>query len=362
MTPDVKLKYLSVSSQTLKFNPNKDMLGEGGFSYVYRARYNNDYYVAVKRFKTDTTHVPSLYENNMRKEARCLRNLLHPNIVQLVGIVWEPNFHAVVLEYVANGDLLQFLHKESLHPYLKAKLLWDISKGVNYLHWLPKKIIHNDLKASNILISDYITAKITDFGMADWNSFTTQIMYSSHKDERLQGATSTHISPERWKNINYSDIKCDVYSYGILIWETYSERKPFTRVTNDEIKLAVIDGQRPDENLLPSNMPSAMSELMRQCWHQQPHMRPEMHVIMEMFENILSRDEEIKGAINFAISSIVGKLTESKVTANNNNLDTHVNSEKIVVDCLRQVQLLNESCGDPLLRENEPISPCSQVL
>ena len=250
------------------------------------------------------TFVPELHANCIQREARCLKNLLHTNIVQFLGIIWEPNFRAVVLEYNSNGDLLNFISKHNVHPYLKAKLLCDVSKGIKYLHWLPKQIIHNDIKASNVLISDDVTAKVTDFGMADWNSFTTELFHGQPQPMKPQGATITHKSPERWRNINERTTKCDVYSYGILIWETFSEQKPFAHSTTEEIRSAVIEGQRPDQNLLPANTPVVMIDLMHQCWHQQPTERPDMEIIVQKLDNVSSRDEKANSAINTAIRRI----------------------------------------------------------
>ena len=270
------------------------------------------------------THTSDVYKNCIQREARCLKNLLHTNIVQFIGIIWEQNFHAVVLEYMDNGDLFHFINKYNINPYLKAKLLHDVSKGINYLHWLPKQIIHNDIKAGNILISDEITAKITDFGMADWNSFTTELFHVQPQSKNPQGATATHVSPERWRNINERNTKCDVYSYGILIWEAYSEKKPFANNTTENIKSAVTEGQRPDEKLLVANTPATMMDLMRECWHQQPNKRPDMEIIVQKLDNILLCDEKVKSTINTAIMRIA-KLSTS--------VDEAVNGRRDFFDC-----------------------------
>ena len=141
--------------------------------------------------------------------------------------------------------------------------------------------------------------------MADWNSFTTELFYAQPQSKNPQGATVTHVSPERWRNINERNTKCDVYSYGILIWETYSEKKPFANNTYENIKSAVTEGQRPDESLLVENMPAAMIDLMRECWHQQPSKRPNMEIIVQKLDNMLSRDEKVKSTINATIKKIV---------------------------------------------------------
>lgn len=221
---------ISISSADLTFDKDEDMVGEGGFCYVYRATYNKKRKVAVKRLKEDVRKVPKAYEDSLRKEVRCLKNLLHPNIVRFLGIVWEPGFHAIVMEYMANEDLMTFIDNHYVHPYAKTKLLCDAAQGISYLHWLPKHITHNDIKASNVLISDDIVAKVTDFGLAEWTSFTTEVLYgraSLNEQTPLKGATGSHRSPESWDDINSCTSKSDVYSFAILIWELYSERKPF---------------------------------------------------------------------------------------------------------------------------------------
>ena len=277
----------------MKFDPNKDCIGEGGLCCVYRARYEKFGWVAVKKLKTDAKYVHQYPENCIQREVRCLRNLLHNNVVQIIGIIWEPEYYAVVLEYNAYGDLLNFMSNFNLNFYLKAKLLFDVSKGIKYLHWLPKQIIHNDIKASNILISDDVTAKLSDFGMAEWSSFTTEFSQSQPQSKYLPGATATHKSPERWCNINESTTKCDVYSYGILIWETYSEKKPFANSSNEDIRLAVTEGQRPDKSLLKLKSP-VMIDLMQQCWNQKPNERPEMQVVVTKLGYVLSHEEPKK--------------------------------------------------------------------
>ena len=322
---------ISIKSENITFQPNDDLIGEGGLCFVYRVRYDNDFAV-MKKLKTDVLHTNKRLESSMRREARCLRNLLHPNVVKFSGLIWEPNFHAVVFEYAAFGDLLHFIDKYILHPYLKVKLLHDVAKGVNYLHWLPKQIIHNNLKSSNILISDNVIAKITDFGMASWISFTTEILHKQPQIELIQGGTSTHLSPERWKDINVHSTKCDVYSYGILIWELYSEQIPYRSYNNEQIKLAVIDGQRPNENLLPKDMPFEMVDLMRLCWHKGPNERPDMPVVVNSLRNFLSCDPEVTNEVHASINQIINSPIIGNNEHDTNLLLLHEECNKQVVN------------------------------
>ena len=313
----IKTQSIKIASENINYDTTIDTIGEGGFCIVYRALHENKQYVAVKRLKTDMMHVSELYEDYIKKEARCIKNLLHPHIATFLGIIWEPNFHAIVLEYYKNGNLIKFMRNYYLHQFLKAKLLWDVSKGIDYLHWLPKQIIHNDIKIENILISDEVTAKLTDFGMAHWNSHASEVFYSQQHVKSSQGGTATHKSPERWLDINERSTKCDVYSYGILIWETYCESIPFISCTNEEIKLAVTDGQRPDESLLAkTNIPCCMADMMRHCWKQLPWQRPEMKEVVAKLETLLTADEKVKTIIQNSIAKIVTLLADNKDKAN----------------------------------------------
>ena len=301
-----RAQTLIIKSEDLIYDSNNlvDFIEEGGFCYVYRALYGGRY-VALKKLKEDVKRVPKQYEDCMRREARCLKNLLHPNIVEFQGMVWEPNFHAIVLEYIANRDLRSFAHKYApLHPFVKAKLIGDIAKGMNYLHTLPKQVIHNDLKAGNVLVSDSLVAKITDFGLAEWISFTTKF-HTNSPQSRVKGATVTHRSPESWRNINHVSTTNDIYSFSILLWEIFSEKVPFGNASNEDIRMAVIEGQRPDENLLPSNTPSEMIDMMKRCWQQDPSKRPDFSSIVKDMSALLCRAE-----YDSTIKTIVPKLVE----------------------------------------------------
>ena len=170
--------HVLISSQDLS---NDKLVAEGKVCNVYS--FHHKYYgnVVVKRLKEDILTVPLIHGNMMRREAKCLEMLIHPNIVLFIGMVWEPNFHAIVMEYLINGDLQTFIERYRLHTYVKVKLFCDVAQGLNYLHWLPKRIIHNYLKAANILIAQDIVAKVSDFSLADWTSFTTDLFYENNE-------------------------------------------------------------------------------------------------------------------------------------------------------------------------------------
>ena len=316
----------SISSKDICYDANSDLIGEGETCFVYTAHHAHFGKVALKKLKKDFRIVHPYYETIMRREARCLKMLRHPNIVQFIGMVWEQDFHAIVMEYLCNEDLLTFLTKHTQNVYVKAKLLCDVAEGLSYLHLLPKCIIHNDLKAANILISQHVEAKISDFGLADWISCTTELFYGNH--EKPRGASRTHQSPESWLDINKVTTKSDVYSFGILMWEVYSEEKPFANRSTEAIKLAVIDGQRPDLQLLSKRMPECLVKLMERCWRQEQLERPDMTIVVNDIQLLLS-EEDIKSEL---VKAIVNLLNSSYRPSSNLGPElTHrseTNSEK----------------------------------
>ena len=307
---------ICIRSEDISYDNVTDLIGQGGVCCVFRAKLKGGAKtVALKRLQEDIRIVPKRHEECMRREARCLKNLFHANVVQFLGVVWEQSFHAIVLEYLVNQDLQTFIHNNRLSVFLKAKLLCDVSQGINYLHWLPKKIVHNDLKAGNVLVSDSIVAKISDFGLADWKSFTTDMFYIQTSDEKKpRGATNTHRSPERWLNINISSTMSDVYSFGILIWEVYSEMEPFYNNNSKAIECAVTRGQRPDENILPDDMPSEIKQLMESCWHQEPLQRPVMGYVMKVLATV-----QLRSDIDVEIRKTMTKLAISPANQSEEN-------------------------------------------
>ena len=169
------------------------MIGKGGFGEVHLGKYNNSE-VAVKRL----IDISEESIEKFRFECFLMKNLRHPNIVKLVGVVWDDNMLALLLEYVPNGTLGFQLHKDNKYNASKnGRLTWkgkllkmttEMALGVQYLHdtrYFDDQqneyrdcIIHRDLKPDNMLVTNDWSLKVTDFGSAramDLNHSMTQI-------------------------------------------------------------------------------------------------------------------------------------------------------------------------------------------
>jgi serine/threonine protein kinase len=250
------------------------------------------------------------YGNMAKREARCMSRLRHSNIIQFFGLIWEPYCHALVLEYAANGNMFSFVRDNKLEILLKFKLLCDASRGLHYLHCLPKTVIHGDVKAINVLITDDVTAKLCDFGVAQWRSCTTHMSANPNTEFTSRGQTLTHTSPQRLENPTLCSTEDDVYSFGIFMWEVFSEEIPFLGLQN--FAQMVKDNSRPDITIIREPVPIKLVDLMTSCWNHCPEKRPSMLTTRNVLEEFLF-SEETAAAVNKLLNHLKTKAASAAV-------------------------------------------------
>ncbi|CAN1161172.1 Cysteine-rich receptor-like protein kinase 25 [Linum perenne] len=195
-------------------------LGQGGFGPVYKGKMPDGQEIAVKRLSTSSKQ--GLEE--LQTEVMFVAKLMHQNLVRLIGFCIEEEEKLLVYEYLPNGSLDKFLFDQKR----RLKLTWEmryniivgIARGLLYLHEEhPLKIIHRDMKASNILLDESMTPKISDFGLARLFPGTRSHCFTN----RIIG-TYGYMAPEYAVRGRYST-KSDVYSFGILVLEIITGRK-----------------------------------------------------------------------------------------------------------------------------------------
>ncbi|XP_062006996.1 cysteine-rich receptor-like protein kinase 29 isoform X2 [Rosa rugosa] len=195
-------------------------LGQGGFGSVYRGKLSDGEEIAVKRLSMDSGQGDSEFKNEVLLVAR----LQHRNLVRLLGFCLQGNERLLVYEFVPNSSLDHII----FDPIKRAQLDWDkrykiiegIARGLLYLHEDSRlRIIHRDLKASNILIDAELNSKISDFGMA--RLFVLD--ETQGNTSRIVG-TYGYMAPEYAMHGHFS-VKSDVYSFGVLILEIISGQK-----------------------------------------------------------------------------------------------------------------------------------------
>ncbi|XP_046375211.2 uncharacterized protein LOC124148256 isoform X1 [Haliotis rufescens] len=296
-----------VSAKDIKYDETP--IGRGGYGYVYRGVHKDLGTVAIKTMIADGL-LPSRHQRIFKAEGKKLWELKHTSIVRLLGLIMEENNYSLILEYMHFGSLTAFRSDfVDIDWSLLVSVIRDVIHGMEYLHGPDPPILHLDLKSDNILINRRIRAKITDFGLSQWKTMTRTMTRSQGGEEKGRKGTVTHVPPEVWNNINTAPNKgYDVYSFGIVLWETVVGDRPFARVSDDIIPKAVLSGQRPDMTMIPSQCPREVMEMMTRCWTQQSDKRPtfaEMKVEIDaLFEKLAPAVPEALGKLEKEIAGL----------------------------------------------------------
>ncbi|KAD5802733.1 hypothetical protein E3N88_14093 [Mikania micrantha] len=218
---NMELRYFTfqrISSATNNFS-NANKLGKGGFGEVYKGKFVDGQEVAVKRLSRTSGQGLKEFKN----ETELIAKLQHTNLVRLLGCCVEKQEKILVYEYMPNKSLDVFLfdhEKKGLLDWNNRFVIIDgIAQGLLYLHKFSRlRIIHRDLKASNILLDDYLKPKISDFGMAKLFG----INESEANTSRVVG-TRGYMPPEYLID-GIISTKIDVFSFGVLLLEIISSK------------------------------------------------------------------------------------------------------------------------------------------
>ncbi|KAF3336207.1 putative serine/threonine-protein kinase [Carex littledalei] len=208
----------------------ENIIGEGGYGIVYRGQLVNGEPVAVKKLLNNLGQA----EKEFRVEVEAIGHVRHKNLVRLLGYCVEGTQRMLVYEYVNNGNLDQWLHgamqhRGSLTWEARINILLGTAKALAYLHEaIEPKVVHRDIKSSNILIDDDFDAKVSDFGLAKLLGAG-----KSHVNTRVMG-TFGYVAPE-YANTGLLNEKSDVYSFGVVFLEAITGRDPvdYSRSPNE---------------------------------------------------------------------------------------------------------------------------------
>ncbi|CAM8976089.1 unnamed protein product [Rhodiola kirilowii] len=198
-----------------------NVIGEGGYGVVFRGVLPDGSLVAVKNLMNNKGQA----EREFKVEVEAIGKVRHKNLVGLVGYCVDGNKRMLVYEYVDNGNLEQWLHGDvgpssPLTWEIRMKIAIGTAKGLAYLHeGLEPKVVHRDVKSSNILLDRKWNAKVSDFGLA-------KLLESekSHVTTRVMG-TFGYVSPE-YASTGMLTEASDVYSFGVLLMEIITGRIP----------------------------------------------------------------------------------------------------------------------------------------
>lgn len=212
------LKELEIATRGFS---GENVIGEGGYGIVYRGVLQDGSVVAVKNLLNNKGQA----EREFKVEVEAIGKVRHKNLVGLVGYCAEGPQRMLVYEYIDNGNLEQWLHGDvgpvsPLTWEIRMKIAVGTAKGLAYLHeGLEPKVVHRDIKSSNILLDRKWNAKVSDFGLAKLLG-----PESSYVTTRVMG-TFGYVSPE-YACTGMLNEGSDVYSFGILLMEIITGRSP----------------------------------------------------------------------------------------------------------------------------------------
>uniref|UniRef100_A0A1D1ZJI7 non-specific serine/threonine protein kinase n=2 Tax=Anthurium amnicola TaxID=1678845 RepID=A0A1D1ZJI7_9ARAE len=318
----IQFSYFELEHATNKFSTD-NLIGLGGSSNVYRGQLKDGRFVAVKKLKmvggTDT-------ESEFLTEIELISRLNHCHVVPLLGYCIEcqgKQFKGLlVFEYMSNGDLRNCLNaskgKDPLDWGTRVKIALGVARGLEYLHEAAApRILHRDIKSTNILLDDKYIAKITDLGMAKC-LMTDDLISCTTSPARMLG-TFGYFAPE-YAIVGKASLKSDVFSFGVVILELITGRQPIHKSTNkgDESLVIWAANKLLSSKLVVSELPDPllegkfseeemqiMAHLVRECLHWDPDSRPSMSEVVQILSTITSDKMKRKNlSSNLFLSSL----------------------------------------------------------
>ncbi|PSS19433.1 Receptor kinase-like protein Xa21, processed [Actinidia chinensis var. chinensis] len=218
--------YQELGRATDAFNES-NLLGSGSFGSVYKGTLSDGMTVAIKVFNLQAEGAFKSF--NAECEVMC--NVRHRNLLQVISSCSNVDFKALVLEYMPNGSLEQWLysHNYFLDVLQRLNIMIDIVSAMEYLHHgLPSPIVHCDLKPSNVLLDEDMVAHVGDFGIAKL------LGEGEYMSQTKTLATIGYMAPE-YGTEGIISTGGDVYSYGILLMEVFTRKRPTDEMFTGEM-------------------------------------------------------------------------------------------------------------------------------
>jgi len=259
----------TLSGQTLGKYQILEPLGSGGMARVYRAFHPQlNRYVAVKVLRGDLVD-DDTFTARFRREAQAVANLRHPNIIQVFDFDVQDDITFMVIELL-DGDTLRtrlndYRVREEQMPWGDmVRILLDVLDGLSYAH--EERMIHRDLKPANILLTKRGQAVLADFGIAQMVGGTRHTVSGA-----LLG-TLNYMAPEQGLK-NICDVRTDLYSIGVVLYEMLTRRPPYEADTPLAILMKHVNDPLPLPRLVEPTIPEPFERIVLKALAKQPEDR-----------------------------------------------------------------------------------------
>ncbi|XP_062006732.1 leucine-rich repeat receptor protein kinase HPCA1 [Rosa rugosa] len=288
--------YEELKKCTNNFSDNNE-IGSGGYGKVYRGMFADGLVVAIKRAQQGSMQGGLEFKT----EIELLSRVHHKNLVGLVGFCFEQGEQMLVYEYMPNGTLRESLSGRSgIHLDWKRRLRITLgsARGLAYLHELANPpIIHRDIKTTNILLDEHLTAKVADFGLSKLVSDSGK----GHVSTQVKG-TLGYLDPEYYMTQQLTE-KSDVYSFGVVMLELITAKQPIEKGKYIVREVRMVMNKDDEEyyglrELIDRNIRNSgpligfarFLELAMQCVEESAADRPTMSDLVKAVETILQND------------------------------------------------------------------------
>nr|GMD58317.1 receptor-like cytosolic serine/threonine-protein kinase RBK1 [Ipomoea batatas] len=312
---------------------SENMLGKGGHAEVYKGRLGDGQVVAVKRItKEDKNDEDRI--GDFLSELGIIAHINHPNAAKLIGFSADNGLH-LVLQYLPHGSLALVLHSfkniynaadetETLEWKIRFKVAVGVAEGLHYLHCVcQRRIIHRDITASNILLTEDYGPQISDFGLAKW----LPEKWGHHVVSPIEG-TFGYMAPEYFMH-GIVDEKTDVFAFGVLLLELITGRQAvdssrqslamWAKPPLEQNNIKEIADPRLGDAYDVVEMERSMSVALS-CIQHLPNMRPNMKKVVE----VLKGENELKVEMRQNKSVDTLPIEDYTSTAYREHLDRHM--------------------------------------
>lgn len=327
-----RYEIATLSRESILKIDTSNTLGHGHFGQVLQGAIVDDlgirFSVALKRVRPSRDYLPLHEQRSLLLEAELSRGLKHKNLVNFHGSSVVDGHLYLVMDLCdfSLDDLLYDAGARGPTKLLikdKEAILRGIARGLSYLH--NKGIIHCDLKPTNVLLrADLGLVKLSGFGLNTFNSNAALVGTPAYK------APEVIQAPARWTK------QADIYSFGMVMWEIYHERCPFSSLhTATDLEARVLNGDRPILNLPDDKSAIDTVEMIEECWEHNPWDRPLASEVLKKLENRRFRNRK-RGSVKI-IQGLMATMTKNR---------SHNDRESARVESIDIVQYLLQDLVD----------------